>query len=105
MKAVMKILSCLLSVALALFLGFWLLMLSRLVPMGTSDKEIATIGRISYFGFPIWFVAAAPGVSIMGALHPVRLMLNFLFWSACSLVAIVKVGKYWVRKRSKRQLI
>jgi hypothetical protein len=101
---VKKIFFYLFSGMLALFLGFWLLLLSRLVPMGVSDSEIATVGRISYFGFPIWFVGTAPGESLMSAVHPVRLLLNFLFWSVCAFVAIIKIAKYGLRKRSSAGL-
>ena len=65
-------------------IGGWVLMLVMLkVPVGFSDAEIETVGRIVYYGLPIPH-GVSPGYSVMQCWGRAMITLpfNVLFWTA-----------------------
>lgn len=57
------------------------------IPIWHSDKEIATIGRMTYCGLPIPWVVHAPGLSMMDSWVSAKywlLPVNLVFWTVLS---------------------
>jgi hypothetical protein len=72
--------------------------LTGFIVVGEDHSELATIGILSLHGFPVWFVATAPGISIMSSWHPDRYAMNVAIWVA-ALLAIAIVVHVKIRKR------
>ena len=72
--------------------------LTSMVPIGYSDAEEATIGRITYYGFPVPH-GAAPGYSLMeNSGRAIEMMpYNLVFWTALLLFlfCIQSRRRYW----------
>ena len=78
--------------------GIALTFLTLDVPMGYSDAEVATVGRIYYYGFP-FPRGTAPGYEIMYSFGQMveRLPFNIAFWTALLLFlfCIQSRRRYW----------
>ena len=65
-------------------IGGWVLMIVTMkIPVGFSDAEIETVGRIVYYGLPIPH-GVSPGYSVMQCWGRAMITLpfNVLFWTA-----------------------
>ena len=84
------------AVVACAWVAFWY---ASSIPMCHSDKEEATIGRITYCGFPFPWRANAPGLSIMyswGSAKHWLLPVNLAFWTVLScLLWRVKSCRGW----------
>ena len=77
-------------------IGGWVLMIVTMkIPVGFSDAEIETVGRIVYYGLPIPH-GVSPGYSVMQCWGRAMITLpfNVLFWTAAlDWLLCRKVGK------------
>ena len=66
------------------WVAFWY---AASIPVGHSDKEIETIGRITYCGLPFPWLTHARGLSLLdswGSAQYWLLPVNLAFWTALS---------------------
>jgi len=70
---------------------------SAAIVMGKNLSEEATVGIITYRGFPVWFLSEAPGISIMSSWHFNRFLINIFIWFLIFLsiatVTHIRIGK------------
>jgi len=67
--------------------GCVLSVLSLKIHVGKSYVSEA-LGTVSYYGFPVWYKAMSPSISIAGGLHLYRAVFNFCFWCGVTLALL-----------------
>ena len=88
----------LLATMLCLFSGCVTSYCTGFITIAKDYSQEATVGVISYKGFPVWFCEAASGISAISGWHPERVYINWYVWTIifviiCCRLRFVKVKR------------
>jgi len=75
--------------------------LSAFIVVGHDHSEEATVGIITFRGFPVWFIEQAPGISIMSSWHFDRFQINLGVWFAILLLTATAIHIMIRRRKMK----
>ena len=92
-----------LLVILCLFDGCVASFCSEFVTVAKNYSDEATIGVVSYLGFPIWFTRAADGLGFSGRFNPERFNANWCVWATIFL--LICCSLYFMKTKRRLALL